>query len=502
MTQAVFFPANNLGVTVCSIFNGHEAIVSANTDRLIDGKYAAAEMAAFKHNVQATAFLNPEGAASGENVGYGTTLRNVAETGRISFGLYYRTDRWVNPSTGASEPIPDYNASTWTAAGVASFSGAVLGAAKATRYPNHGQQMFDISGGAYGYDTATQAFGASGGSETLLHTQAQLNYFRMIAGLNISSASYANGRTEVGLLNLPFLLGTRNSSYSASGTGEISYSGLSRMDLMSRASTTRAWDAVNAGQFADQTASLAYMQSQIAAAISAGGWFSDFMHWHSLYSAGDVEFFDPFFAAIDGAIDTADVWRAGNNEANEYYVLRESIEKVGSFVDGAVVRIAYRFKDGFPGATDGISNALAAGLIDTPISLQIDLTGTPLAGQDIVCGQARSIRKLGADQWIVNLRPTLFGDGYFGASISAGAGEYYDAARPGLSYLSGIVSADRPCRWAVWRKPSGAPMADLALVKREHALSASLNLSSAAGHDYFVGAITPSRASAVLEVST
>ena len=502
MTQAVLFPANNLGVTVCPIFNGHEAIVSANSDRLIDGKYAAAEMAAFKHNVQATAFLNPEGVDSGENVDYGATLREVTGTGRISFGLYYRTDRWVNPSTGVSEPIPDYNASTWTAAGVDAFSGAVLGAAKATRYPNHGQQMFDISGGAYGYDTATQSFGASGGSETHLHTKRQLNYFRMIADLSISSASYANGRTEVGLLNLPSLLGTRNSAYSFSGSGLVSYSGLTHMDLMSRASTTRTWDAVNAGQFADQASSLAYMQSQIAAAIAAGGWFSDFMHWHSLYNAGDVEFFDSFFSAIDDAIGVADVWRAGNNEANEYYVLRESIEKVGSFVDGAAARIAYRFKDGFPGTTDGISNALAADLIDTPISLQIDLTGTPLAGQDIVCGQARSIRKLGADQWIVNVRPTLYGDGYYGAALVAGAGEYFDAARPALSYLSGIVSADQPCRWAVWRKPNGAPITDLALVDREHSLSTSLNLSPAAGHDYFVGAITPSRVSAVLEVVT
>ncbi len=501
MTAVVFFPANTLGVTVCPVFNGHKAVVSCNTDRLKDGKYAAAEMAAFKHNVQATAFLNPEGVNSGENVGYGQTLRNVGDTGRISFGLYYRTDRWVNPSTGESEPIPDYGLTAWTAAGAAAFSEAVAGQAKPVRYPNHGQQMFDESGGALGYDAATETYGASGASETLEHTARQLAYFETIAGLRLSTASYANGRIEAGLLNLPYLLGIRNSAYSFQGAGLVSYAGLSRMDLMSRASTTRAWDAANAGQFADQAAALAYMRTQVAAAISSGGWFSDFMHWHSLYDSSDVEFFDPYFAAIDEEIGAADVWRAGNNEATEYYVLRESIEKVGSFVDGAAVRIAYRFKDGFPGSTDGIPNALAAERIATPISLQIDLTGTPLAGQDIACDQARSIRKLGSDQWIVNVLPAHFADGYFGATLRAGGGPYYSAARPALSHSSGLVTSDMPVKFLVWRKPSTSSISALELVKRGDDWRTSYPVPVEAGYDYYVGAITPSRVSSVLEIA-
>lgn len=501
--QTVFFPINALGATVEPIFNGHVAIVSDNTDRLIDGKYAAAELALMKHNVQGTSFLNPMGVESGENVGYGQTLRNVGDTGRIGFGLYYRTAHWVNPATGVTEGIPDYGLTAWTAAGVAAFSGAVLGAAKGERTPNHGQQLYDISGGAYGYDAATEQYGASGGSETILHTAKQLDYFRSLAGLEISTASYANGRFEAGLLNLPYLLGTRNSSYSYTGSGLISYAGLSRMDLMSRASTTRAWDAANTpGQAADQAAALAYMQTQIAAAISAYGWFGNFGHWHSIYDADDAEFFDSFYAAIDEAIDGADVWRATNPEATEYYVLRESIAKVGSYVDDdGSVRIAYQFRDGFPGDTSGIDNALPAALIGTPISIRIDLTGTPLAGLDIVSSEARSIRKLSGNQWIVNILPRQFGDGYYGAILRAGAGSYYDAARPDLSFAAGTVTADRPCKFVVWRKPTASGIEALALVERRTDWRTSLPVAVAGGYNYYVGAITPSRNSAALEIA-
>ncbi|MBN9475412.1 MAG: hypothetical protein ABS43_01820 [Bordetella sp. SCN 67-23] len=507
MTTVILFPANRLGATVCPIFNGHTAIVSSNTDRLIDGKYDAAELALFRHNCQGTSFLNPLGVDSGENANYGPTIIAVSGTGRISFGLYYRTDRWVNPNTGSAEAIPDYNLATWTTAGVAAFSGATLSGAKPSRYPNHGQQMFDISGGAYGYDVATKTFGASGGTETFAHTQRQLDYFESIAGIRISSASYANGRNEAARLLIPHLLGVRNSSYSYSGTGLISYDGLSRLDLMDRRSTTRAWDAVNAGDFPDVAASMAYVQSQVRAAIAANGWYTDFVHWHSVYDrtpAGpmDARYFDTFYGAVDEAIDSADVWRAGNNEAAEYYWLRGAINKLGSYVDNdGSVRIAARFADHNTAHTDGIPNTLPASRIQTPISIRIDLAGTPLAGQNITCEQAQSIRSLGSDQWIVNIRAREFGNGYYGAVLRPGSGNYYSAARPILTASGSTVVADQPCKFVVWRKPYGGAASSVDMVSRTVEFAFSVQVAAVDGYDYYVGAITRSRMSSVLDLT-
>ena len=50
--EAVFFPKNNLSVNVCRVFNGHLAPITFNTDRLKDGKYALAELEAFRNDLQ------------------------------------------------------------------------------------------------------------------------------------------------------------------------------------------------------------------------------------------------------------------------------------------------------------------------------------------------------------------------------------------------------------------------------------------------------------------
>ena len=500
MTTALFFPANKLAAEVCRVFNDHVAVVCQNTDRLKDGQYAAAELGLFKHNIQGTSFLNPVAVSAGENQNYQQTLLDVSGSGRISFGLYYRTDYWRSPATGATEPIPDFNATAWTSAGAAVFSGAVVGAAKAARYPNHGQQMYDISNGALGYDVATQKYGASGGSETILHTRQQLDYFRDLAGLNLSVGSHAVGRDNGALLHIPYLLGMRNSAYSYTGSGDVRYSGMSRLDLMSRASTTRSWDAIQAGQSTQEQA-LAYVQSQVQAAIAAGGQYSDFMHWHSLYDFNDTDYFDPFYSVINTAIGASDVWRAGNSEATEYYFLRDAIDKIGSFVDGASVYLAFRFKDGYATTNStGIPNTLPVDRIQTPLSLRVDLTGTPLAGLNIVCDQAASIRKKTGNVWVLNVRPTEFKDGYYLARIRPGSGSYYDATVPTLSVSENTVSADRLCKFVVWRKPIAGTEKDIAVVSRTTGYSTSVPVVRTSGYDYYIGGITQSRMSSVLQI--
>ena len=224
-----FFSANTLGASICPIFNGHIAIVSQNTDRLIDGKYALAEMAAFKHNIQHTSFLHAFGDINaGENTNYGATLKAVHGSGRISFGLYWRSDMWVNPQTGVQGQIPDYYSSTWTAAGAAVFANAVVGVSKNNRSPNHGQQLYDISNGAYGYDMIYGRMGASNLSETYQHTDMQLNHIKEISGLNITSGSYTNGAQGGWNVLIPKMFGMRNSVHTASGNnGNIKYNELS-----------------------------------------------------------------------------------------------------------------------------------------------------------------------------------------------------------------------------------------------------------------------------------
>lgn len=515
--NVLFFPDNKLGASIAPIFNGHIAIVSHNTDRLIDRHYALAEMYAFKHNVQCTSFLHAFGETTSttlngetffENTNYGETLKAVHNSGRISFGLYWRSDMWVNPITGVQETIPDYYSKKWTSLGKQYFPNIIVDSSKSDRYPNHGQQLFDESEGEFGYDMINSVMGASNLSETNIHTDQQLNKIYELSGLNITSGSYTNGAQGGWNVLIPKFFGVRNSVHTASGNnGNIKYGELSRQEMMQEASTTRAWDAVNAGQFPDQTTALNYSASEIDRAIVAGGWFSEFMHWHSLYKANDTAFFEPFMQMIDTAIAGRDVWRAGNNEVNEYYVLVNSIDKIGSYVHNGKAFVFIRFKDMFSGTdTNGINNEIDPTKISTPISIEIDLTGTSLAGKNIASVQAKTVRNLGSNKWIINVSPIdTFKNGYltFVVEEALNSDQLFSEARPILSRSGNTVTADVKCKFVIWRKALTASEASIEAVYRTKELSSSFNfIFDTANYAYYIGGISRGRMSSVTEINT
>lgn len=507
MRQITLFPANKLGASIAPIYNGHKAIVCHNTDRLIDGMYATAEMMAFKHNVQCTSFLHafynltspPENGAN-----YGEVLKAVHATGRISFGLYFRTDYWINPRTGERETIPDHNATKWTSLGKSYFPNVVVGADKPRLYPNHGHQLYIESNGEFGYNTETQTMGSSNLSETRLLAEMQFRIFEDLAGLKITSGSYANGSQSGWNVLIPQFFGIRNSSYGFSGNnGNIKYFGMTREETMRQASTCRGWDAVNAGQIVDQPAALNYSASEIDRAIIAGGLYSEFMHWHSVYKAQDTAFFDPFFQMIDTAINGRDVWRAGNNEANEYFVLSQSVNKIGSFVHDNRAHVFIRFKDIWTGtSTNGISNVIDPSRISTPISIEIDLTGTSLAGKNLKSKQATVLRSLGSNKWIINVSPrNTFKNGYmvFSVEEAANTEQYYSAARPTIQRSGNIITADMKSNFVIWRKPINSDDSLVEAIFRTSEMSTETSYAfDTANYNYAVGAISLSRNSSLL----
>src|SRR5690606_17242551 len=97
-----------------------------------------------------------------------------------------------------------------------------------------------------------------------------------------------------------------------------------------------------------------------------------------------------------------------------YYVLANSIDKIGSYVHDSKAFVFIRFKDMFLGSdTNGINNAIDPTRITTPISIEIDLSGTALAGKNIASDQAVMVRSLGSNKWIINVRPVnTFKNGY------------------------------------------------------------------------------------------
>jgi hypothetical protein len=502
--QVTFFPGNKLGATIEPIYNGHTGVITQNTDRLVDGKYALAELNAFKYDIQLSSFLNPYGSTgfpvgNSENVNYGETIKKVHDTGRISFGIYYRTDSWYNPINQQIEIIPSYNSTTWTQASVDAGFDVQVGATKPIRYPNHGQQMYDESNGAYGYDFTTNTVGGSNLIECNLMSEAFISYFKGISGLRLTNMSYTNGEQLMAPLLKPYFIGGRNSEYSWTGDSNIDYNP-TRQQAISKASSTRTWDAHRAGRFVNQAQAILYAQGEINKAISLSGWWSDFMHWHSLYNFGDVQFFELFYSGIRSTVGEQDAWMAGYGEALEYLFLRDNIVNIGSYVHDGKVNISVWVRDrNKDGVTDGIPDAIDMSLLKTPISVRVDLTGTILAGKDIICERAHSIRKLGNNVWIVNIPYSGFGE-FGGVEIEEGSQHYYDSNKPTLTFSGNTVTANMPSKWVVWRRPASAGIETISEIDRVNEPSGSISIAKVSGYTYYVGAISRSNHSSLIEL--
>lgn len=503
--EVTFFPSNKLGATIEPIYNGHIGVVSQNTDRMVDGKFALAELNAFKYDIQHTAFLNPFGSngfpvTNTENINYGDSIRKVHGTGRISFGIYYRTDSWYNPIKQQVEIIPSYNSTTWLQASVDAGFDVTVGATKPIRYPNHGQEMFDESNGVYGFDFNNDVSGSNDLQEIDVMTSEFINYFKGISGLRLTNISYTNGERDAAPMLKPFFVGARNSEYSWNGDSDISYD-LTLTQAIDKASSTRTWDAQRAGRFATQQDSIDYSKTQIQRALNSGGWWSDFHHDHSLYNFDDVEFFDLFYSGIRNEVGIQDAWMAGYGEALEYMFLRDSIVNVGSYERDSFVNISIWVRDvGRGESTNGFSDALDMSLLKTPVSVRVDLSGTSLSGKDVKCDKAHSVRKMGADIWIVNIPYSGFGE-FGGVQIEEGAQDYYNGNTPILSETGGVVSSDMQCKFVVWRKADSAGIETTIEVDRVNEFSYTLDLEIQSGYTYYVGAISKSNHSSLITVN-
>lgn len=504
--KVVLFPDNKLNISVEPIFNGYDAIICQNTDRLKDNKFEVAEIELFRSDIQGTSFLNPRGSLIGENADYQDLLNRVGGTDRISFGIYFNTNAWINPTNGNYEVIPDYEKTAWTSAGANVFANAVVGNAKLARTPNHGQQLYDISNGAYGFDLVSGVSGTSNLSELYNWADEQINTLEYFSGKRLTTISYMNGRTESSTLLMPYFLFGRNSVSSKFGDNptNVSYNG-NRNELLNKANNTRVWDSAGAGNGTIETwnREIGFAKEQVRLAITNNGIYNDFTHWHSVYDTNTLDYFKLYYEGIRNEIGNDNVWCAGVNQAYEYYFIRESVRSLGSFEHENKVFIAYEVHDKYKELLqNGISQKLDCSLLDTPISIEIDLTGTSLAGKNIQCRNAQSIRSLGSNLYILNLPYFLSKEGFSIFEISeATTADYYSEVRPLITRTGNAITTNIKSKLVIWRKTTNGGLADIVEVFRDNNLKTSFTYNFESGYNYYIGAISQFRHSSLIETA-
>ncbi|TXK73954.1 hypothetical protein [Mesonia sp. HuA40] len=389
--KVVFLPKNNVSAKVCNFKWGAKAAISQCTDLYSTPSSNAAEMIGLKYNIKPTFFIRVRDAKPlGEN--------GVERTGRCGFGVYFQTSQWHNGTT--VETIPDYYSATWSSAGASAFANVIAGNSKPNRYPNHGQELYDVSGGVYGYDSVNQIAGSNNLDEIKLLAEDSSNEFFKKIGKNPSSLSYQNGKNECAPFMIDYFLFGRNSnSTSPSADGRTAYGydknnsqflgfpnqAFSRLDRINQAATTRFWD---------NGKNITHVESQVAKAILEGGWYNDFIHYHSAYSQGTFDTIENMYNAINTQIGSDLVWRCSYGEAAEYFFLREAIDLVVANEKANKIRVFLKVLETFNFSFDKIN---------TPISVEVDLTGTYLQGKEVKCAQG-TVLKSSANKVVITTR--------------------------------------------------------------------------------------------------
>ncbi|OAV42829.1 hypothetical protein [Lewinella sp. 4G2] len=396
--------------------------------------------------------------------------------GRGEVQAYLLTDRWNQATT-----IPDYYKTVWTASGAEHFTNARVGATKPERYPNHGEEMYDVSGGLYGHKNGMA--GTNRGEECY---ELIRNQEGRTTGTEIVAA-YRNGKrgvTEM-LRDGKSYLGSRNSRASISLDDlENDYDGQSRYD---RPSTTRLFNDANPEKIwgtrnvNTNPALEARFQDAVLLTAEAGGFFSNFSHFHLIYNGIDQTVaYQQILQQVREAIDRDGyfVHANGYGAILQYLALRETTT-VKAYREEDLIRIETTFSGAdLPRFED----------FDQPyVTVKISVPEWPGVRCDVCAG----IRKEGTEYY-VDVTPgriTLLQP-----DVDA---NYYNFTPPAVLRQTrrngGIaVTTDRPTRVTVFRAPSDTPVFSTRLppvrsaeVGTEHFFSASQ--LTEAGHDLYFG---------------
>ena len=474
------FPKTEKAVSVCQHKYGAVATWSHCTDT-IQTAYARGEINAFKNNLQVTGFINPWWPI--------VDVQASFATGRTAYGIYFPTDRWFNPlaTEGSSSSvkyqlIPDFNSATWTQAGVTAglVTSDKIGTAKDLSYPQHGQQMFDLTGGLYGYDLINNIAGQIDVLSGLI--EYLKGWFYWLLGYYPSCASYGYGR-ETGAYGMyDFYIASRTSTY------DYTYDyNLTHQSAIQLPTTTRQYDMV-ADLGISVAASQAICVDKLTDSIATGGWYRDFTHWHSSGST-----LTTFFATQRAEMGASDVVTLDYGSAVEYMVLRDMVRRVSLYTYNSTLVLVVDIKN---------EDEIPLTTINVDLSVEIDTTGTILEGKEIT--SSVPIRKLGTNSFIIEV-PYYKKDGFPSVVLEETEfTDYMDFELP--SIVSAAVEdntltvvTDKPTNLVLYSTAIDGALYTAVVLKR-NSIMATTHIVDVTGIDFstkdcYIGVITPEKQS-------
>lgn len=446
-------PSLNNNAFVTKHYLNADAVISQNTDT-IDTDYVEKEISGFKNNMQLTAFVSPFHDFFDAD--------KWSKTGLINGGIYFPTDRWATPGkTNAYDIIPDYNSETWTQSSIDAGFNVTLGASKSLKYPNHGQELFNISNGKYGYDEENDVPGQIDVFNPL--AKYCKDWFYNLFGYHALTASFRNGIIITDKLMKNHFITVRNSIYDLNK--------YEHLNDLSKASTSRQGD-MDVSMTRDVI--LQKVSEALESTISSGGWYSDFTHWHTA-PIGEI---DEYLTKQRTNINARNVFGIDFGLIAENKLINDSVEKIGSFEDASGLNIVVKIN----------SSNMLINETRSSIFIRIDLTNTNLADKDITSNN--QIIKLSTNIFLIEVNANK--NGYHVVKLTASTSpEYQTLNIPTLaSKGNNTVTLDKECQLVLYSVTSGQSINYAAVEYRSTNFSKVHNITTVmSGKDLYIGII-------------
>jgi hypothetical protein len=409
---------------------GKDYAISSNTDTFGVGA-PEMEFLSWKYGVRSTVYESMNGSA---------VIRDQYTQKIFECSIYWLANKYSDPTDKA---IPDYTSSNYSSLGEAAFN-VIDGDPKLQRYPNNGTQLFHITGGRLGVklNRALNSWDMGQEGITLSDTFDPTNItddslfidevgtegdgFSATFAKNINTSpqrhkcfSYSFGQEGTWQQKAQYFLSGRNSESGNNNTGDYFDAwDIEQRYQISHPSSTRITDTM----VGDDATKVSWIKDKIeTVTIPTNGWFNNFTHWHT----ADLGLMELFYTALQETDSLNNCWFAGMSEASEY---RWFLDMITGTTAGFIGSSCF--------VTVSINNVhnLPISHIITPISVELDLTGTSLDGKDIKSNKG-GIVSLGSNKYIVEVNATDLV-----IEVTEGVQEYYELVNPTLLSSNLVVN--------------------------------------------------------------
>lgn len=228
------------------------------------------------------------------------------------------------------------------------------------------------------------------------------------------------------------------------------------------------------------------------------GFYNNFCHWHDLGGGVKLDVtvlqYKDYIDALGGLtvnnVNVSDnIHFCGFDEAMEYMVARMMLKKISCYTPSDnpdEIHIVGYFNN-------NVSPRFRMDCINTPLTIKVDLTGTPLAGQTIAVNYGQVIG-LGNNVFLVEL-PAPRNGNISGIVISkAEGGDYIRTAKP---VVSGVVNDSNitfsstnhraeNCHFVIFRKSENATEDAATIIQYDHG-NQSVTIKKEDGYVYAAG---------------